>query len=255
MNYLGKVVGGLAGLISGKWPLVLFGVLLGHQFDRGFAKYSAGRLPRDFSSLAFAIMGHMAKADGRVSEDEIRLARSAMHEMDLSGDQTREAMRHFNLGKQPRFDLAAALKSLHQQSASKHAVGRQLVALLLPILQSKHEPSAAERRVLWQVCQEFGISRVELAQLEAATRMESRFGAGKSGGAVNAADQAFALLQLSPDASDSQIKKAYRRLTNRYHPDKLSGTDATAVAMAEASRKTREIREAYELLRSRRGFK
>ena len=49
MNYLGKLVGGLAGLVSGKWPLVLFGLLVGHQFDRGFARYAAARLPHNFA--------------------------------------------------------------------------------------------------------------------------------------------------------------------------------------------------------------
>ncbi len=256
MNYLGKVLGGLAGLVSGKWPLVFFGVLLGHQFDRGFAKYAGDRLPSNFRQLAFAIMGHLAKADGRVSEDEIRLARTAMHALDLDGEATREAMRYFNDGKRSQFDLAAALNQLHQASSSPHSVGRQLVGLLLPVLLVKEEASAQERRVLWQVCQQFDISRVELAQLEAATRVERRFSTGRSatsGGSE--ADRAFATLSLSPDASDQQIKTAYRRLMNRNHPDKLAGGDASHADVVDAGRKTREIREAYELLRQRRGFK
>lgn len=255
MNYLGKVLGGLAGLVSGKWPLVFFGVLLGHQFDRGFASYAGKRLPKDFARLAFAIMGHLAKADGRVTEDEIRLARTAMHAMDLDGDATREAMRFFSEGKQPGFDLDGALAALHQSASSPHRVGRQLVALLLPVLLSKEEASAAERRVLWRVCQKFDIGRVELAQIEASTRVERRFSTAGKAGATSAADRAFEQLSLQPDASDDEIKKAYRRLMNRYHPDKLAGNNASSEDVAAAGQKTRQIREAYELLRARRGFK
>lgn len=255
MNYLGKVLGGLAGLVSGKWPLVFFGVLLGHQFDRGFASRAGKRLPKDFARRAFAIMGHLAKADGRVTEDEIRLARTAMHGLDLDGEATRDAMRHFNEGKQPGFDLDAALHALHQSASSPHLVGRQLVGLLLPVLLIKEEASAAERRVLWRVCQQFDISRVELAQLEAAARVERRFADARKASPGNAADRAFAQLSLQPDASDDEIKKAYRRLMNRYHPDKLAGNNASSEDVAAAGQKTRRIREAYELLRERRGFK
>lgn len=257
VNHLGKLLGGLAGLVSGKWPLVLFGLVLGHQFDRGFARKSDKRLPPHFVGVAFAAMGHLAKADGRVSEDEIRLARTAMHALNLDGEQTREAMRHFNNGKQPGFALREALQRLHEHSSNRHAVGRQLVQLLLPVLLIKDEASASERRILWQVCQTFEISRVELAQMEATARLDQRFTGNTAprGHSHSDADRAFGVLALKPDASDQEIKTAYRRLMNRYHPDKLAGDNVDAAALSEAGRKTREIREAYELLRQRRGFR
>ncbi len=253
MNYLGKLVGGLAGLVSGKWPLVLFGVLVGHQFDRGFARYAAARLPANFATIAFAVMGHIAKADGRVSEAEIRIARKAMHALDLDAEGTRDAMQQFSRGKLPDFSLGEALQALRAAAPAPHATGRQLVAMLLPMVLIKDHPADTERRILWQVCQAFDIGRVELAQLEAATRIETF--RPDATGATDAAGRAFASLELAPDASDREIKKAYRRLMNRYHPDKLAGSDASEAAMADAARKTREVREAYELLRQRRGFR
>ncbi|MFK8051599.1 MAG: co-chaperone DjlA [Woeseiaceae bacterium] len=258
MNYLGKVIGGVAGLASGKWALVIFGVVLGHQFDRGYAKYASGRLPKSFVRVAFSLMGHLAKADGRVSEDEIRLARKAMHAMDLDGDATQAAMRHFNVGKQPGYAPAEDLALLRKESGSPHLIGRQLINLLLPVLLMKDEASANERRILWQACQEFGISRVELAQIEAAARVDRRF-TGREGprpaDPQSGATKAFALLNVNPDASDAEIKRAYRKLMNRFHPDKLAGTVTDPVELEAASKKTREVREAYELLRDRRGFK
>ncbi|MEL7297269.1 MAG: co-chaperone DjlA [Pseudomonadota bacterium] len=258
MNVLGKVIGGLAGLVTGKWPVVLFGLLLGHQFDRGYAKYASARRPHVFVAVVFRLMGHLAKADGRVSEDEIRLARTAMHALDLDGDKTRQAMDWFNTGKDERYNAADDLAMLRGQALDPHAIGRQLVQLLLPILLIKDEASQQERRIIWQVCETFDISRVELAQIEAAIRIDRRFGgqrsqSGKPQG--NEVDRAYTLLGLGPDASDQQIKTAYRRLTNRYHPDKLAGQVSDPAELDKASRKTREIREAYELLRTRRGFK
>ena len=255
-QYLGKLVGAIAGLVTGKWPLVLLGVLLGHQFDRGFSARRQKALPREFIRVAFTSMGHLAKADGRVSEDEIRLARTTMHALNLDGAQTREAMDWFNAGKHNDFALAAELELLAKRVGADKVNGRRLVELLLPVLLIKDKASADERRVLWQVCQRFDISRVELAQMEAAARMQHRFARG---GAPNAskdrAQQAFDELGLAPDASDTQIKNAYRRLISRAHPDKLSGSGVSQQEIAAASRKTREIREAYELLRERRGFR
>lgn len=255
LNHLGKIVGGLAGLVSGKWPLVLFGVLVGHQFDRGFAARSQRTLPKSMLPVAFALMGHLAKADGRVSEEEIRVARRAMHALDLDGEQTRRAMDQFHRGKAADFSVDEALQSIGDAARLPGGAGRQLVALLLPILLVKDEASAAERRILWRVCQHFDIGRVELAQLEAAGRVHAHRRGGEEARAGDAAGKAFATLSLAPDASDREIKKAYRRLMNRYHPDKLAGSEADDDALAEAARRTREIREAYELLRERRGFK
>ena len=255
LNLLGKMVGGLAGMATGKLILFAIGLLLGHQFDRGFARWTGSRAPRAFGEVAFAVMGHLAKADGRVSEDEIRVARSAMHTLDLDARATQAAMQAFNLGKETGFDLGGTLETLRQQSADIPEVGRQLVAFLLPIIVAKHEVSAGEREVLWRVAQAFELNRVEVAQMEASARLKRHFVPKDSGPArVDAVTRAFATLGLEPDAGNAEIKTAYRRLMNRYHPDKLAAAGDDA-AIADASRKTRVIREAYELLRARRGFR
>ena len=94
MAYWGKVVGSVAGLATGRPLIALLGLLLGHQFDRGFAntfrkfgaKTTDGRLEKlspDFVTLLFQVLGHLAIADGRVSDDEILAARSLMNLLGL----------------------------------------------------------------------------------------------------------------------------------------------------------------------------
>ena len=65
----------------------------------------------------------------------------------------------------------------------------------------------------------------------------------------------YQVLGVSRDASDSEIKKAYRRLMNRNHPDKIAGDNPTADVVAEAERRTREVRNAYEMLKARRSIR
>jgi DnaJ like chaperone protein len=57
------------------------------------------------------------------------------------------------------------------------------------------------------------------------------------------------------EAEALEIKRAYRRLVSRYHPDKLAGSGANAAQVRAATDKTGELHRAYELLRRRRDFR
>ena len=54
---------------------------------------------------------------------------------------------------------------------------------------------------------------------------------------------------------ERDIKKAYRRLMNRNHPDKIAGSNPDAEAVALAEQRTREVRGAYEMLKARRSIR
>ena len=62
-------------------------------------------------------------------------------------------------------------------------------------------------------------------------------------------------LGVSPDASNADVKKAYRRLMNKNHPDKISSSNPGDEVLAEAERRTREVRSAYEMLKARRSIR
>ena len=68
-------------------------------------------------------------------------------------------------------------------------------------------------------------------------------------------DAAYKSLGVEHDASNDEIKKSYRRLMNRNHPDKIASSNPDAAVLAEAERRTREVRVAYELLKARRAIR
>ena len=263
--YWGKIIGTLAGAATLKPWFVLLGLALGHQFDRGFAaKYrdfesrgrSIGRLPEEYLRPLFQAMGHLTKSDGRVSEAEIRAARSVMHRIGLGPARVRNAMNWFEDGKRPDFPLQQTLRHTRRVAARNPELRLLFVRLLLEVVLAKDRLHQQERALIWTVCSEFEIGRVELAQLEAMIRAQKGFRQSPAGDAdANRVKNAYSILGIDQTASNSEIKKAYRRLMSRNHPDKIAGSNPAQDVVAEAERRTREVRGAYEMLKARRSIR
>src|SRR5262245_58025283 len=113
----GKLAGGALGLVAGGWVGAIVGVVLGHQLDEGIVRQLGEdddealadntRIQLEFFTTTFSVMGHLAKADGRVSEDEIAAARGVMRRMKLTSEQTTAAIRLFTDGKRADFPLSS----------------------------------------------------------------------------------------------------------------------------------------------------
>jgi len=263
--YWGKIIGTLAGLaMRNPWAAVA-GFILGHQFDRGFADRfrlfekqgaSIPRVSEDFVRALFQAMGHLAKVDGRVSEDEIRSARMVMHRLSLNPAQVRRAMAWFDAGKAPGFPLINRMREVRRVSARSASDRLTFVRLLLEVVLAKQSLKKEERALIWKICIELDIGRVEFAQLEAMIRAQKGFKRSPAGDADAArVRHAYTALGVSPQATNDEVKTAYRRLMNKNHPDKLSGSDPDKEVIAEAERRTREVRGAYEMLKARRSIR
>jgi DnaJ like chaperone protein len=263
--YWGKIIGTLAGLAMRNPWAALVGFILGHQFDRGFAsryrlfeKQGADipRVSEDFVRALFQSIGHLSKVDGRVTEDEIRAARMVMHRLSLNPAQVRRAIGWFDAGKEPGFPLAQRMRELRRVGARSAADRQTFVRLLLEVVLAKNSLRKEERALIWKICNEFDIGRVELAQLEAMIRAQKGFKRSPAGDADAArVRHAYDALGVNADASNDDVKKAYRRLMNKNHPDKIAGSNPAPDVVQEAERRTREVRRAYELLKARRSIR
>lgn len=262
---MGKILGAIFGyLIGGFWGFVI-GVVLGHQVDRRLpsillfllknvvVRHQAD-IQRAFFENTFLVMGHLAKADGRVTEQEIQLARQVMQRMNLDQAASREAMELFGRGKAQEFDLDASLRAFFQVAHRQRALLQMFLEIQLTVGYADGSLHAAEREVLLRICQVFGFSPTDLARLEAMIRAEVHsHQPGRTGG-LDLGD-AYAILNVDSSASDAEIKKAYRRLMSQHHPDKLEAKGLPKEMMKLAEEKTHEIRTAYERIREERGFK
>jgi DnaJ like chaperone protein len=265
LTYWGRIIGVIIGLLTRNPWLVLLGFLVGYQVDRGFAeqvradwqaRQGARRFPVPVVRVLFQSIGHLTKSDGRVSEDEIRAARSLMHRLGLGPTQVRQAIAWFDQGKEPGFPFREALRQLCDGDLRRAEQRAEFLKLMLEVSLSKGRVDKSERDLLWGASHELGIGRVEFAQLEAMVRAQRVFRDSPQGlRDQRQLEDAYRTLGLDAKATNSEIKKAYRRLMNRNHPDKLQGRDAAPDAIAEAGRKTRDIRRAYDMLKARRGIR
>lgn len=267
MNWYGKIGGGILGLIvTGGNPFgAAIGVFIGHQFDRGLSlgdiggggQFGHAERQQIFFATTFRVMGALAKADGRVSEEEIQAARSVMHQMQLRPEDVRRAIGLFNEGKQPGADIDGQVQRFRQACGNQAQLVRTFLEVQFEIVLAKGNVTAAERALLWRVADILGVGRVELAQLEAVLRAQRHFRreAPDRRQPGIALGDAYKALGIESDASDKEVKTAYRRLMNQHHPDKLVAKGLPESMLEVAKERTREIRAAYELIKERRGIK
>ena len=260
-HWWGKIIGGLIGLFRGGLLGALVGALLGHMVDRFLAGViGVGATQKAFFDALFASLGHLSKADGRVTETEIRMVELLMQQMKIGGADRQRAIRLFNQGKQADFDLEATLHPFVQHSVVRQDLRRMFMEILVEAAWSSGGVTPAEQAVLQRVA---GVLKIP-GQLFAAMMQARGAARGAAGGGAGAGrrrvatavslDQAYAQLGLTSEASDAEIKRAYRKLVSQYHPDKLVSRGLPEEMMEVAKNRVREINTAYDRIKQARGF-
>jgi len=258
-HWWGKIIGAVLGLLRGGLSGAVIGAFLGHLLDRFLAGMHGARNSRQlFFRALFATLGHVNKADGRVSELEIQAAESLMVRLQLTPDERRMAIDYFQQGKQPGYQLERHLREFAQQTVMRHDLRHMLLEILLEAASSDGAISAAEQAVLVRACNALGVPAAAFAAMWNA--YQGGAGPGQQGRQapprqMQPLAQAYAALGIEESASDAEVKKAYRKLVGQYHPDKLESQGLPEEMMEVARRRVREINTAYDRVKQARGFK
>jgi DnaJ like chaperone protein len=268
MKWIGKLAGGLlGGLVLGPVGVAL-GVLLGHQFDQQSSASEDLSTAEDleligerFFRATFHMMGYLAKADGRVSEQEIAAAREVMRELRLNAAQVQEAIACFSAGKQPDFDFGSELASVSSICRGRPDLARVFLEIQMRAALGGNNLEGPARPLAGRIAAGLGISMLEFAHIEAvlriqrgAFRSDQMYGARGSEAHVRRLDEAYRVLETTSAASDEEVAKAYRRQLQRHHPDKLKANGLPDSMLAHAKQRTQQIIEAWELVREHRGM-
>src|SRR5512139_1747435 len=175
MGWWGKVIGGAVGFALGGPLGGLLGAAFGHQWDDKPAAKQRGRVEwvnwersseqeltqSAFFTATFSVMGHLAKADGRVSEEEIQLAKQVMAQMNLGEAQQRIAKRLFTEGKQPGFPLDDVLDQLRRECHHRTTLLQVFLEIQVQFAYADRTMDSAERKVLLHIVERLGFSQRE----------------------------------------------------------------------------------------------
>lgn len=287
-SWWGKFLGAFFGYcIAG--PLgILIGLFVGTVVVRRLSDHYANpqwfyfrekneAVQKVFFETTFSVMGYIAKADGRVSEQELNMARLLMQEMHLHREQKIEAMHLFNEGKNPHFNLKQKIAEL--QKACKD--NRELLKLFMDIqYQAAKTDDLTTRKIQvldvifshlgfmpfhqqYRFYEDFGSAHRYTDENEEQQQSKANQSSSESYSSYSNynykptrtnLDHAYALIDVSPSASKQEVKRAYRRLLSRNHPDKLISKGLPQEMIKMANEKTQKIVKAYELICTSKGW-
>lgn len=254
MAWWGTILGGAFGYMFGGPLGALLGVALGRNFDKGitlndqFAPGDQQRVQAAFFTACFSVMGHIAKADGRVSKSEIDAATNIMGQMQLSDEQRKAAIKLFDEGKSDNFPLHDIVEQFRGECHRRRNLIQMFIEIQLATAMADGELHATERDIIQTVATILGFSKQELDHLiHIATGAQHQ---QQTGGI--SLQEAYAILGTDKSASDAEIKKAYRRLMSQHHPDKLVAKGLPEEMIKLATEKTAEIHKAYEQIQKSR---
>lgn len=205
--------------------------LLTGSYDRQFIFYV---------SLA-ALAAKMAKADGVVTEDEILAFDHFVRiELGLNVEERKIVARLFNEAKNSGDDGLAVAQQFRNLIGYQPDVLQTMVHLLFRIAMADGHYHPAEERFIHQTADIFGLTAQEYGQIRALF--------------IKNNDRAYQILGVSQQASDEEIKSAYKKLVLEYHPDKLMSKGVPEDFIKIANEKMAKINSAYDQIRKERNL-
>ena len=192
MMLWGKVLGTLFGFMFGRIPGAVIGFIVGHMFDKGYSQdfNSVGGFGRFFTNqedaqkqaiffhALFSVLGHVAKADGRVTEEEIKVASDLMDKMDLRGDTRKEAQQAFREGKEADFPIKSILKRFSDSCYGRKDILQVFLEILIQAAFADGKIDKHELKVLEDVAKHLGFKQHHLRFLITSYEAELRFRRG-----------------------------------------------------------------------------
>ena len=240
---LGFVLGGPIGAIVGALIGSVYDVLSDDpntqtSTDRPKREKRRQATQGDVGVSIIVLLACVIKADGRVLKSEIAFVKPFL-------------VRTF--GEQGAHNALQLLKQLLQQDIDPVAVSQQigqhlnysvrleLLHLLLGVANADGELAQSELQVIQTIATNMGISDADYQSLRSIYCKQSD------------TNWAYTALEIEPTATDEEVKKAYRRMAMKYHPDKVA--NAGESIRQQANDKFRSINEAYEHIKTQRGIK
>ena len=237
---LGWTLGGPIGAIIGVVFASLFDSDKSFEYQRvedAGRTHKSNRGGNDFQVVLLVLMSAVVKADGRVVKEELSVVKRFLIQ-NYGEEGAREAWQILNQLLKQNIDVAEVATQCGLNL--NYSVCLQLLNMLFSVAAGDGEVVDAEVAVINTIARYMRISDADLASIAAMFIKRSN------------PDWAYQVLELSSDCSNEEIKKAYRRMAMKYHPDKVNSLGEEV--KQSATEKFRKVKEAYDYLKQQRGF-
>ncbi|MBL6931093.1 MAG: TerB family tellurite resistance protein [Rhodospirillales bacterium] len=247
MSIWGKVIGGVAGFALGGPLGALIGAYAGHKMDQARsgegARVGPGGYDQQSRQVAFTmavivLSAKMAKADGVVSREEVSAFKQVFH---IPADEMASVGKLFDEARKDASGFEPYAEQVAQMFAHEPAVLEELIGGLFHIALADGVIHPAEMDFLAKVSIIFGFSERDFDRLRASYDKPET-------------SSPYKVLGVDPDATDADVKKAYRKLLVVNHPDKLIAQGLPQEFIDLANEKMAAINAAYDTIKKQRGM-
>jgi DnaJ like chaperone protein len=243
MAWTGKLIGGVLGSLLGPIGTVV-GVGIGHQFDKGANRLK--QTAQTFQVAFFGCLAKMARADGTISKSEIEAVEQIMARFNYTGAVRDQAIEIFRRAKDDPHTAADYINQLASVIQFNPQIAMTFIAALHAVAAADGTIHPNEREILLQAERAF--------RLRPGTIDAMLGGSPRGARPVNAVENSYTVLEVSPTATDAEIKKIYRRKCMEFHPDKLASKGLPEEFMTYAHEQLTKINEAYDVIKKERGL-
>ena len=236
--------------------------------------------PTLYLTVVFEVLGHLSKAKGVVTQDDINLARQFMDRLQLDAASRQLAQESFNRGKASDYPLRSRLRELYFQYRFRRNVLNIFCEQLIQAALVDGKLDENESQLFFIVADEFHIPRQQMViyiqmmmgsfhfrqgyydnqqnsqyQQNNQYNQSNRYGGYQNNSRQTDLQNAYNILGIDSSADIPEIKRAYRKLMNEHHPDKLVSKGLPKEMLEAAKKRAQEIQAAYDLIKASRGFK
>ncbi|MCY1722915.1 TerB family tellurite resistance protein [Prolixibacteraceae bacterium Z1-6] len=241
MAKFGKWIGAGLGAFAGGPIGAIIGFTIGSMFDGGKEAvtrgtrggYSSRTTTGGYVMSLLVLVAAVMKADGKVKKSELDYVKKFMvHNFgEASAQEAIKMLRDLLQQNIPVNEVCLQIKQNMNYSARL-----QLVHFLFGIAQADGQVDPTEHKLITHICDQMGIGTSDFESIQAMF--------------IPNTESDYKILEIDRSATDNDVKKAYRRMAMKYHPDKVS-TLGTEVQNA-AKEKFQKVNQAYENIKKER---
>lgn len=190
----------------------------------------------DFGVALLALSAAIIKADGKVLKSEIQFVREFFGQ----NFGTQRANEYIKLLQEIlKEDIQLRPICLQIRANMEHPLRLELMRYLFELSKSDGEVHPKEIDVIQKIASYLGISEKDYISLKNIY--------------FESTDSSYKILEIDKNATDTEIKKAHRKMALKYHPDRLA--DLGPELQENAKKKFQAVQDAYEKIKKERGFK